>query len=666
MAYYSQPDSIPRLSEALNQLTVDQLKKLASLVSENKLPLRKLELVNCILQGMEGDALRQVWERCNTLQKAAIAEVVHADSDRFNKNRFICKYGKSPSWRTGQSYSPHYKPSVLSLFFYAGTMPQDLKARLKAFVPPPVPTPIPSVETVGDTRPGRQRRYEPGQRQPKIHILNLPQKLQDTEHVARRDLQSVLRLVDLGKVSVSDKTFFPTTATLSAIADVLEAGDYYSDWPAKLSPGGWRYDYDIGFIKPFAWVMLLQAAKFVELNGKRLSLTKAGQKALGDPPEKSLQTLWKAWLKNTLLDELRRVESIKGQTGKAKRSLTAVAGRRSKIVEALKDCPVGRWVSLMDFLRYIIAAGYEFEVSRNPESLTLEDHGPIYEASFVVLEARYIAAFLFEYAATLGLIDVAYVHPDDALFQWSMDGGLIAAESADTTDKGKEDKQEDDEEEEKGRSPLRVITFDLDTSFFGFRTEDCLSRYDGLSYFRITPLGAYLLGLSDRCVPTTLPQKQVLRVLPNREVVALQTLSRADRLMLDSLLQPVSDSVWQLEQAKLLDAIAQGRTVEELQAFLEANSVEALPQTVLQFLSDLQSRTNRLQPLGTARVIRCADAALAMQIANDSRTKAYCFLADQSQAIAAGQATYLIVPLESETKFNNALKKLGYSLPGLG
>jgi hypothetical protein len=232
-------------------------------------------------------------------------------------------------------------------------------------------------------------------------------------------------------------------------------------------------------------------------------------------------------------------------------------------------------------------------------------------------------------------------------------------ESADTADK---DKEEDEEE----RSPIRVIVFDQDDLFSGFRTEDCLSRYDGLSYFRLTPLGAYVLGLSDRYVPAALPQKQVLRVLPNREVVALQALSRADRLMLDSLLQPVSDSVWQLEQAKLLGAIAQGRTVEELQAFLEANSVEALPQTVLQFLSDLQSRTTSLQPLSTARVIRCADAALAMQIANDARTRAYCFLADQPQAITAGQATYLIVPLESETKFSNALKKLGYSLPGLG
>ena len=47
------------------------------------------------------------------------------------------------------------------------------------------------------------------------------------------------------------------------------------------------------------------------------------------------------------------------------------------------------------------------------------------------------------------------------------------------------------------------------------------------------------------------------------------------------------------------------------------------------------------------------------------RTKAFCFIADQPKAAATGQACYLVVPAETETKFRNGLKKLGYSLPGL-
>lgn len=624
MPYYSQPDRIPTLVEALNHQTVDQLKALASLLPAGTIPTRKAELVNYVHQRLQGESLKRLWQQCDRLQQAVISEVVHSASDQYQQARFISKYGEEPTWGTGNSYSYNYKPSILALFFYSRTMPQDLKAQLKGFVPPPEPTRVQSIKSLPATLARTEQSYDYRTRNRKSRSIELPLHSEETESIARRDLQTVLRLVDLGKVAISDKTFYPTGATLTAIAEVLEAGDYYSDWTETQSPSDRQYDYPIGHIKPFAWVMLLQAGKLVELSGKRLGLTKAGQKALNQPAEKTLQSLWKTWLKTTVLDELRRIDSVKGQTGKGKRSLTAVAGRRSKIVAALKDCPPGRWVASADFLRYMIAAGYEFEVSRHPESLTLEGYGSLYEVNFMLLEARYILCFLFEYVSTLGLIDVAYIHPDDGVFNFQKE---------------------------------------VDLDFYYGR---CLSRYDGLVYFRLTPLGAYCLELSDRYTPAALPQTQVLRVLPNLEVVAVQPLSRADRLLLDAFLQPISDSVWQLESGKLLDAIAQGRSVDELKKFLVANSSEALPQPVVQFLADLQTRTTSLQDLGSARLVRCSDAALAALIANDSRTKAYCFLADQPKAITAGQASYLVVPTDTETKFRNALKKLGYSLPGLG
>lgn len=621
MPYYKQPERIPTLLEALDHQTVDQLKALAQLLPEGKIPTRKAELVNYVRQRLQGQSLQTLWQQCDRLQQATIAEVVHSPIDYYQQQRFVSKYGAEATWTKDErrSYYSYNNPSILGLFFYTGTMPQDLKAQLKTFVPPPEPTRLESQETLASTLARTLVEYDYRTRKQHSTTVEFPLSIRETEAVARRDLQTVLRLVDLGKVSISDKTFFPTGATLATIAEVLEDGDYYSDWTAKRSPAGWDYDYDIGAIKPFAWVMLLQAGKLVELNGKRLVLTKAGQKALSSPPEKTLQTLWKQWLKTTSLDELRRIDSIKGQTGKAKRSLTAVAGRRSVIVDALKDCPSGRWVALPDFLRYLVAAGYDFQVSRNAELLSVEDYSSLYYGSWFILEVRYLLCFLFEYGATLGLIDVAYLHPDE--------GFLI-----------------------------------LPTDDYHDST---LSRYDGLAYFRLTALGAYCLGLSDRYQPTAPTPKQVLRILPNLEVVAVSELSRADQLLLNSFLESVSDVVWKLDQAKLLDAIAQGRSVAELQDWLIANSGEALPQPVTQFLADLQTRSTSLQDLGSARLIRCADAALAAQIASDSRTKAFCFLADQPKAVTAGQASYLVVPVETETKFRNGLKKLGYSLPGL-
>jgi hypothetical protein len=39
----------------------------------------------------------------------------------------------------------------------------------------------------------------------------------------------VLRLISSGKVTVSDKTRYPNTTTLKAIASLLQGGDYYDD-----------------------------------------------------------------------------------------------------------------------------------------------------------------------------------------------------------------------------------------------------------------------------------------------------------------------------------------------------------------------------------------------------------------------------------------------------
>lgn len=624
MPYYSPPERIATLLEALNFQSVECLKALVRLLPGGKTPVRKNELVSCIHQRLQGESLKKLWEQCDHLQKATIAEVVHSSQDHYEERRFFNKYGAEADWTTSEEGSSSYyaftNPSLLGLFFYSRVMPQDLKAQLKAFVPPPEPTQRKSSDTLPQTLSRTITEFDYPQKQQRSISIEFPLRLRETEGGARRDLQTVLRLVDLGKVIVSDKTFFPTGATLTAIHEVLEEGDYYSDWTAKRSPAGWNYQFDIGLIKPFAWVMLLQAGKLVELSGKRLILTKTGQKALSEPPEKILQTLWKQWLKTTTLDELRRIESIKGQTGKAKRSLTAVAGRRSVIVNALKDCPVGQWVEVSAFMRYMIAASYDFAVSRNPDTLSLEGYGSLYSASWLILEARYILCFLFEYVSTLGMVDVAYLHPDEGFV-------LIPAHDY---------------------------------------NETTVSRYDGLAYFRLNALGAYCLGLSDRYESAALVQKQALRILPNLEVVAVSQLSIADRLMLNSFLGVVSDVVWKLDQAQLLDAIAQGRSVAELRDWLVANSCEALPQSVTQFLADLQSRTTSLQDLGSAQLIRCADAALAALIASDAHTRAYCFLADQPKATLAGQACYLVVPAETQTKFRNGLKKLGYSLSSLG
>ena len=606
MGYYLNDVEAPTLESALAGRTADDLRRLASLTGE-KLPTRKADIAAVILRHLQGDRLRTVWQGLDELQQAAVAEVVHADSSRFDAARFRAKYGKDPHWGSEDRYGYDRQPSPLRFFFYGSMMPADLKARLKAFVPAPRPMEI----TVLDPLPSHYdrpfERWNPKQRICETGTEPVPLSVHETERVAQRELLSMLRLVDTGKVSVSDKTRRASASTIEAITALIDGGDYYPHVPAKSE---W-YDENAGPIRAFAWPLLIQAGGLAQLSGTRLQLTKAGRKALSEPAAATIRALWNKWVDTTMFDELARIDCVKGQNGKGKRGLTAASSRRQAVDTSLAECPSGKWIATDDFIRYMQASGNDLVVSRDPWGLYISDpqYGSLgYEGYAGFLNERYVLALLLEYAATLGIIDVALILPAGA------------------------------------RRDFRKMWGTDELPFF--------SRYDGLMYFRITPLGAWCLGVESEYQPAPVEEKPVLRILPNLEIAAAD-LEQSDRLALNAWAVPVSDFVWRLEAGKLLAAIEEGRPVEELREFLRARSGAAIPDTVARLLDDVAERCAKVHDRGLARLIECADAALAALIANDTRTGKHC--------LRAGER-HLVVPASSEAAFRRGLRDAGYLL----
>jgi hypothetical protein len=70
---------------------------------------------------------------------------------------------------------------------------------------------------------------------------------------AQRELFSVLRLVDAGKITVSEKMRKASSTTIDVITAVLDGGDYYPFVPAKDK---W-HDENAGPIRAFAWPLLI-------------------------------------------------------------------------------------------------------------------------------------------------------------------------------------------------------------------------------------------------------------------------------------------------------------------------------------------------------------------------------------------------------------------------
>jgi hypothetical protein len=285
------------------------------------------------------------------------------------------------------------------------------------------------------------------------------------------------------------------------------------------------------------------------------------------------------------------------------------------ITQALERCPLGRWVEVDRFWQYMIAAGLGFEVARNPWNLYITDanYGNLGNegAGSEIIEGRYLLAFLFEYAATLGLVDVVYSHPAGA----------------------------------------RGDYYDL----WGVDELAFLSRYDGLLAFRLTPLGAYCLGLEETYVARREEARPVLVVSPDLEVVLVREgLTASDALRLDSYGERLAPDRWRLDEAKLLAAAEQGLEVSEVAQWLEPLSIQPLPEEAERFLSDVVTRSGSLRPRGQALLVECASQELADRIARDPATKALCMRAGDR---------HLAIPAKSEDRFRKALRRLGYAMP---
>lgn len=614
---------IPSVRAALEVLTVDKLKPLLALLPDASPATRKADLVDTIERYTHGAKLAALWGKLDETQKLAVAETLYSNTGLFEPARFKAKHGALPifGYRKEGSYSAYNQtPSFLRLFLYSGgrynnetesSIPTDLQQRLRAFVPKPKATALPVVGELPEHYERTNQEYEWQTDSESMKLYQIPLTRRDTERDALAEAALVLRLVEQGKLAVSEKTALPGAATLKELGNALTNGDFYQ--PSAKAPQGWE---EIGPIKAYAWPLLLQAAKLAESQGRKLALTKAGRDLLGKPAAEALRALWQRWLKNTLFDEFNRVEAIKGQKGKGERGMTAASGRRSVAGQALRQCPVGAWVEFERFSRYMQASGQNFEVTRDPWNLYISDsnYGSLGHHGYhdwPILQKRYLLALLFEYAATLGMIDLAYVPPWEAQRDYS--------------------------------------------SLWGTDDLDFLSRYDGLAYFRLNPLGAYCLGLADTYQPSAPASRVRLSVLPSLLVnVAEGAPSPEEALFLDDWAERDAESTWRLSRPKMIEAVERGRSLDELRGFLEARDPQGLPEPVDGFISSTARQAGALAHRGSALLLECADADLASLIAGHELTKGLC--------LKAG-AKHLAVKAEAEEKFRAALRALGYGLP---
>jgi hypothetical protein len=272
---------------------------------------------------------------------------------------------------------------------------------------------------------------------------------------ALSNLVAVLELAAGQQLRCSAATRRPYAATVRLVRDVLAGGDYY-DGDRAGEP-----------VAAFAWPVLLQAGGLARLCGTSLELTSRGAAALARPSYQVLGALWERWRSSVSFDELSRIEAVKGQQRAA--TLTPAARRRGAVADALAAVRPGQWVDVDTMFAILQAQPEPLVAARSFMALWrlyLVDsyHGSLGHCgakAWNIVEGRYALCVLFEYAATMGVVDVAYTDPEGA------------------------------------RDDYRGV----------WGTEGCgrLSRYDGLVAVRVNELGAATLHDPDALPRLGLP-----------------------------------------------------------------------------------------------------------------------------------------------------------------
>jgi hypothetical protein len=599
------------LQQILESYTVAELKQRRARIPAAGGSTRKDSLIAAIRDYLFSEALATLVARLSELESRAVAETVHNWQGQFDAVGFKAKYGALPEHFTRDPYAWYSRaaapqPSALELLFYNRQIPDDLAARLAELLPKPPPLRIATLDN--EQLPEVVIRSEDDERE--------PLRRGDTEVKVQQELPALLRLIAQGGLAVGAKTGLPSAAAVGRIEGLLLNGDWYGkddDEDAARWAGG-----PIRPIRAFAWPLLLQAGGLAKIEGSKLGLTPRGKKALSQPLHEVVKGLHERWQRKGAPDELRRVDLIKGQTSKGVR-LSPPVERRLIIEAALMDCcPVGKWVSVDDLFRQMKVAGHRFEVAGNQWKLYLGDanYGSLgYDGGddFEILEARYTLVYLFEYLATLGMIDVAYSLPYGARSDY--------------------------------------------TERWGADDFEFLSRYDGLRYLRLNDLGAYCLGLSETYSPSLAERPPLLRFESGLSFALLRSAEPAEQLQLEQIATPRSGGRWDLNTGAILARGTEADARERIRQFLETSLEGHLPAEVSDLLDSMDERATALSDAGPARLIQCRDAALAILLSSDPATAAHCSRVGER---------HLCIADKKLAAFRKGVTKLGFVLPELG
>jgi len=597
------------LGEHLSGLNTDILKSwLRRVDALEKGMTRKDDFIRAISEQLSNN-LSGILKRLNLAERCFLAQCAH--QRRFVSAReFEAKYNTVcplPS----MTISYRDEASLLVPFFHIpayrnyadACLVADMEEPIRALLAPP-----PGVES----KPvSHVPTAWPSEVQCQGTDLIRPVHIHESERIAPVELGRVLRLVQAGKLKVTDAAKRPTNATTRLTTESLVVPDFDLEIPeSHCNEWNSRYYTSCGSVRPHAWPVLIQQCGWARGKEGTLALTADGLSILGEfTPEKFRAGVSRLFTDDNF-DELNRIDHIRGQSGKAKRFISKPSQRKLVVKGALKTCLINQWLAYPEVCRIVNAFGKNWDVlsTQSPALYFFEpQYGWICDNHGLC--SQFLRAFLMESLSTLGIIDVAYIYPHRL---W----------------------------------PDLKDSLNGDLAF--------CSRYDGLLYVRITPLGAYALDITDHCDFRPDENPKLFHVVSRSELVLPHPLDPANRASLELMAERQNDMVWSLDVERILSHVETGGSLKQLRSFLETNASEALPEDVQDFLVELEERIGAFRSQRDAVLLEWADERLAQLLATSTETGKLCFHCGENR---------LVVAKSNLGAFSRAVKKLGFVVP---
>lgn len=404
--------------------------------------------------------------------------------------------------------------------------------------------------------------------QPKFETLKDMEELKDCDgQIINRedrysDFDMLIKFVNNQKVSATKANGLMSKSSLLKFHKIAAYEDIFQDDIFEMSEIRKSSDTTVSY----GMVQLLLAADILEINKDTFRLGENAAYFVGLDVSMKAKFLFERYLKNRYtIDENKSITANKFHFSRASYNLT---GPRQAIIDSLKMCPTQEWVVASEFKKQIKFMNYNFLRSVVNDVSIRDDYYSQYYSTpgWYDLEFYFIDVVLMEYLSVLGVVDIVTCNVSD----------------------------------------------NYDSRTFPI-----------VVYFRVTALGMFLLGITDKYVSkqkSTSAEAKGIVIQPNFDIIVPNGTQRiAHEIYFERFLTKTTEdaevSVFKLDFSGIVKALEIGIKIHEICDYLQNCSTVPIPENVISMLGDWETGSKRIR-IRTVTIVETDDAFLLEEIKN--------------------------------------------------